>query len=90
MHLQQALSVKLPSYVQSEKELSEIDAKILGLGLLCLIGGILLACFGYFAPPYFLIFAGWPVDIVTLLVPFGLVFLGIAMIYGGLARARAL
>ena len=40
-----------------------------------------MAYFGYFSPPYFLVFAGWPVSIGILFVPFAIILFGIAIIY---------
>ena len=58
------------------EKLVKFDYTVLGFGVLCLVGGILLAYFGYFAPPYLLLTMGFPVDITVLFAPLLLIFLG--------------
>jgi hypothetical protein len=66
-------------------ELVKIDFTVLGFGILCLLGGLLLAYFGLFAPPYFLIPSGYYQDSwMVLALPFFLLVLGLAGIWGGL------
>jgi len=59
--------------------MSEIDKTILGFGLLCLTGGILIAYLGY---------SDSPSSLFELLFPFFLIFLGIAGVYAPVPQTR--
>lgn len=60
------------------------DMRMLSIGLLCLVGGIIIAYFGYFVyPEYFLAFTGVGGPLAWGL-PLLLIFLGIAITYTAL------
>lgn len=63
-----------------------MSLKMLFLGILLLVGGILVAYFGYFVYPEYFLYGAGLAGLVAVLTPVFLIFLGIGFIYGSFGK----